>query len=91
MPKRKISKGEVIIASPSHAFTDWFRAELNNFRDWNPGVCQWDRKQFVITYNTVITTITFAPRKIIVKSALPVVWLRQGLAINMGHGRIEVS
>ena len=89
MPKLKASLGRITIASPMGTnFVGWLKQEVVNFYEWNPKLGEWaDADTFV----TQLFRIEFKRNSIVVTSAEPRVWLRSGLCINMGHGRIEVS
>ncbi len=89
MPKLKPSLGQIEIASPMGThFVSWFKQEVVNFYEWNPSIGSWPSAN---VFKTKYATIEFKKNTVVVISALPRVWLRQGMCINMGHGRIEIG
>jgi hypothetical protein len=92
MPRYKPSLGDIEIQTPHRSFSIWFREELVNMQAWNPNVVfsTGNIFRFINEDKKELWRILVGQNSIRVKSQEPVVYLRHGLRIMMGSGRIEL-
>lgn len=93
MAKYKKSLGTVKIITPEPAFRDYIRAELLNFKAWNPEFVKEVKDNVFIFQNKdeILWKIELIRTGFIICSLQPVVYLRHGIKIFMGSSRIEIS
>lgn len=92
MPKLKPSLGEIYIKTPHNSFSAWFREELVNHQAWNPDVISSIGNVFLHKENgKELWRILVMPAGIRVRSKEPVVYLRKGIKIFMGSGKLEIT
>lgn len=89
MPKYKPSKGKIGFKTVyPEEFVAWFRKELNNFTEWNPLSVKKNGDNIYITKQW---KITLSNNFIKIESEEPIVYIRKGLKILMGSGRMEID
>lgn len=99
MPGRKPSLGKIRFQSPyPDEFQRYLMYELANVKQWNkekftliPGINKWT---FNCTDKIPVEShfkIYWDGTHIYIESKLSIVFIRQGLVINMGQARIEIS
>lgn len=90
MPSYKPSLGTITIFTPFPSFGEWMIEELENFRRWNPELIERRGNTFGFV-GDVQWAIRVQRNKIICVSNQPVVYLRHGVRILMGSGKLEIS
>jgi hypothetical protein len=94
MPKLKASPGRITLQTPlQDEFQRWLCYELENCKAWNSGqvtggmvgLRQW---KYELPGHW---TISWSGGPIFINSTDPIVFIRKGLQIRMGQGRLELE